>query len=58
MTQNAKKPEQQNPMAVWFKTLEQTQQMTQDNTLKVINNIFEAQRRFMRALSNMPDQQD
>lgn len=45
-------------MAVWFKTLEQTQQMTQDNTLKAMTSLFEAQRRFMRALSNSPDQQD
>lgn len=50
MTQNAKKPEQQNPMAIWWKTLDQAQQMMQDNTLKTISGAFETQRKMMRAL--------
>ncbi|MCB9986799.1 MAG: hypothetical protein H6865_04100 [Rhodospirillales bacterium] len=45
MTQNAKKDEPQNPMAIWWKTLEQTQQMMQDNTRKTMLQILENQKR-------------
>lgn len=51
MNQNKKesqKNEEFNPMAIWWRTISQSQQMMQDNTRKMMTQMLSQQEKIMR----------